>query len=33
LAGEAFAGEYEPLTLALLPLRDLGDVQVEPSAI
>ena len=26
LRGEAFAGEYEPLTLAILPLRDLGDV-------
>jgi hypothetical protein len=26
LAGEAFAGEYEPLTLALVPLRDLGQV-------
>jgi hypothetical protein len=31
LAGEAFAGEYEPLTLALVPLRDLGEVQVAVS--
>src|SRR5262249_11259398 len=28
LKGEAFAGEYEPVTLALVPLRDLGMVQV-----
>ena len=28
LAAEAFAGEYEPLTLTLLPLRDLGQVTV-----
>ena len=27
-AGEAFAGEYEPLTLALVPLQDLGKVTV-----
>ena len=25
LRGEAFAGEYEPVTVALVPLRDLGD--------
>ena len=24
LKGEAFAGEYEPVTVALVPLRDLG---------
>jgi len=28
LQGEAFAGEYEPVTLALAPLRDLGVVTV-----
>ncbi len=28
LRAEAFAGEYEPLTLSLLPLRDLGQVTV-----
>ena len=28
LTGEAFAGEYEPLTLTVLPLRDLGKVTV-----
>lgn len=28
LAGEAFAGEYEPLTVALVPLQDLGEVAV-----
>jgi hypothetical protein len=28
LRGEAFAGEYEPVTAALLPLRDLGMVKV-----
>jgi hypothetical protein len=28
LRGEAFAGEYEPVTLALVPLRDLGKVTV-----
>ena len=29
LRGEAFAGEYEPVTLSLVPLRDLGKVTVE----
>ncbi len=29
--GEAFAGEYEPVTLGLAPLRDLGKVAVEVS--
>ena len=28
---EAFAGEYEPVTLGLVPLRDLGKVAVEVS--
>jgi len=28
LAADAFAGEYEPVTLGLLPLRDLGQVTV-----
>ncbi len=28
LRGEAFAGEYEPVTLAVYPLRDLGKVTV-----
>jgi len=28
LAAEAFAGELEPVTLALVPLRDLGKVEV-----
>ena len=28
LRGEAFAGEYEPVTLGLVPLRDLGKVTV-----
>jgi hypothetical protein len=28
LAGSAFAGEYEPVTVSLLPLRDLGQVSV-----
>ena len=28
LVGEAFAGEYEPVTMALVPLRNLGKVQV-----
>jgi hypothetical protein len=28
LTGTAFAGEYEPVTLSLLPLRDLGSVQL-----
>jgi hypothetical protein len=31
LGGEAFAGECEPVTMALLPLRDLGKVQVSTS--
>jgi hypothetical protein len=31
LRGEAFAGEYEPVTLGLVPLRDLGKVAVEVS--
>jgi len=31
LTGDAFAGEYEPLTLAVLPLRDLGKVAVTVS--
>ena len=26
LTGSAFAGEYEPVTVSLLPLRDLGRV-------
>ncbi|MBE3134172.1 MAG: zinc ribbon domain-containing protein, partial [Acidobacteria bacterium] len=30
LAGAAFAGEYAPLTLSVLPLADLGKVTVEP---
>jgi hypothetical protein len=29
LAASAFAGEYEPVTLSLLPLRDLGRVSLE----
>jgi hypothetical protein len=29
LTGAAFAGEYEPVTLSLLPLRDLGSVTVQ----
>ena len=28
LRGEAFAGEYEPVTVSLVPLRDLGTVKV-----
>jgi hypothetical protein len=28
LAGSAFAGEYEPVTVSLLPLRDLGRVSL-----
>jgi len=28
LTGSAFAGEYEPVTLSLLPLRDLGRVSL-----
>jgi hypothetical protein len=31
LAGEAFAGEYEPVTLAVLPLRDMGTVSIQVS--
>ncbi|MCX5683931.1 MAG: DUF6067 family protein, partial [Planctomycetota bacterium] len=31
LAGEAFAGEYEPVTVAVLPLKDLGKVSVSCS--
>jgi len=31
LRGEAFAGEYEPITLAVVPLRDLGNVTVAAS--
>jgi len=31
LAAAAFAGEYEPVTLALLPLKDLGKVAVTVS--
>ena len=31
LHGEAFAGEYEPVTMALVPLRNLGKVQVSAS--
>jgi hypothetical protein len=31
LAAEAFAGEYEPVTVAVLPLRDLGKVTVTVS--
>jgi len=30
-AGEAFAGEYEPVTLTVLPLRDLGRAAVSVS--
>ncbi|NQT88477.1 hypothetical protein HQ560_17045, partial [bacterium] len=33
LAAEAFAGEYEPLTLAVLPLRDLGVTTVTAGAL
>jgi hypothetical protein len=33
LTGEAFAGEYEPLTLGLMPLRDLGKVTVTARAL
>lgn len=29
LVGAAFAGEYEPLTVSLLPLKDLGQVTVK----
>ncbi|MDP6635195.1 MAG: hypothetical protein QGG42_09875 [Phycisphaerae bacterium] len=28
ITGRAFAGEYEPLTFSILPLRDLGEVTV-----
>ncbi len=31
LRAEAFAGEYEPITLAVFPLRDLGKVTVDVS--
>ena len=31
LRGEAFAGEYEPVTLGVVPLRDLGQVTVSVS--
>ena len=31
LTAEAFAGEYEPVTLAVLPLQDLGQVTVTAS--
>jgi hypothetical protein len=31
LTGEAFAGEYEPVTVALLPLRSLGKVHASVS--
>ena len=31
LRGEAFAGEYEPVTMSLVPLRDLGKVTVSVS--
>jgi len=31
VSGEAFAGEYEPVTLALVPLQDLGKVSVSVS--
>jgi hypothetical protein len=31
LSADAFAGEYEPLTLALVPLQDLGHVRVTTS--
>ena len=33
IRGEAFAGEYEPVTLALVPLRDLGVVQVSAGGL
>ena len=29
--GEAFAGEFEPMTVALLPLRNLGKVHASVS--
>ena len=31
LRGEAFAGEYEPITAAIVPLEDLGKVDVSVS--
>ena len=31
LRGEAFAGEYEPVTLGVIPLRDMGKVTVSVS--
>ena len=31
LRGEAFAGEYEPVTVALVPLRDMGEVTLSVS--
>ena len=31
LSGEAFAGEHEPVTFSLVPLRDLGNVAVKVS--
>jgi hypothetical protein len=33
LHGEGFAGEYEPVTVALVPLKDLGKVTVTASAL
>ncbi len=33
LHGEAFAGEFEPVTVALVPLRDLGKVTVAVSEL
>jgi hypothetical protein len=33
LKGSAFAGEFEPITLSLCPLRDLGRVEVKVSAL
>ncbi|MGC8639565.1 MAG: hypothetical protein ACP5XB_06765, partial [Isosphaeraceae bacterium] len=33
LRGEAFAGEYEPVTLALVPLADLGKATVQVEAL
>ncbi len=33
LRGDAFAGQYAPLTLAVLPLEDLGHVTVTPGAL
>ena len=31
LRGEAFAGEYEPVTVALVPLGDMGEVTLSIS--